>query len=126
MVAIPAKPKGACVEMNIWGAKSQIGFVLGPMDLAWFFQQVRNRGPWDYKQSGSGYADFGNFNYGAVGYAIGIPEVILLRAAGWAQSRAGTSASVWGTWWGESPYGDDPMDQNMIAAGISYAKLRGY
>src|SRR5690606_25133757 len=78
MASMPAKPSGACVEMNIWAAKSQVGFVLGPMDFVWFFHQVRNKGPWDYKQYGAGYADFGNFNFGAVGYVIDIPEAMLL------------------------------------------------
>lgn len=126
MSDIPNKPNGACVEMNIWAAKIQVGFATGPSDYYWFYQMVRNGGPWDYKQRGAGYQNFGNFNYGAVGHAIGIPEAILLRAAGWAQSRAGTSLSGWGVWWNNVPYGDDPMDQTMIRAGIQYAKLRGY
>ena len=126
MVNIPTKPKGTCVEMNIWAAKSQVGMVLGPSDYMWFFHMVRNGGPWDYKQGGRQFADFGNFNFGAVGYAMGIPEQILLRAAGWAQSQAGTSASSWSYWWWLTPYGDDPMDQKMIEAGIQYAVQRGH
>lgn len=26
-----------------------------------------NKGPWDYKQQGKQYQEFGNFNYGATG-----------------------------------------------------------
>lgn len=126
MPSIPIHPPGSCVEMNIWAAKYQVGVVLGPTDAAWFFGMVRNGGPWDYKQQGRRYQDFGNFNYGAVGYAIGIPETVLLRGAGWAQSKAQTSMSGWSNWWGRSPYGDDPMDQKMIEAGVEYAKHRGY
>ncbi|WP_428839982.1 polymorphic toxin type 44 domain-containing protein [Burkholderia dolosa] len=55
----------------------------------WFYRQVRNRGPWDHKQKQREYADFGNFNYGATGYAAGIPEQTLLRAAGCAQMLVG-------------------------------------
>jgi len=99
---------------------------MGPMDYYWFYQMVRNGGPWDYKQSGRNYQDFGNFNYGAVGYSIGIPVTMLLRAAGWAQSRAGTSLKAWGVWWENSPYGDDPHDQRLIESGIQYAKHLGY
>lgn len=36
----------------------------------------------DYKQSSSVYQDFGNFNYGAVGTAVGFPDSVLLREAG--------------------------------------------
>lgn len=38
--------------------------------LVWFYGQVQDYGPWDYKQAGP-YEDFGNFNYGAVGAAMG-------------------------------------------------------
>ncbi len=52
------------------------------MTYIWFYQMVRNHGPWDYKQGRAEYANFGNFHYGAVGAAAGIPEGILLRGAG--------------------------------------------
>lgn len=87
----------------------------------WFYQQVRNKGPWDYKQQGASYQNFGNFNYGATGVVAGIPEEILLRGAGWAQSRAGTVEPRWGHWYQEIPYGDDPRDQYWIQQGIDYA-----
>lgn len=61
----------------------------------WFYQKVRNHGPWDYKQENQNWAQFGNFNYGAAGTAAGIPKEILLMGAGWAQSRAGTSKPEW-------------------------------
>ena len=40
--------------------------------LFWLYHQVKNKGPWDYKQLGSQYQDFGNFDFGAVGAALGI------------------------------------------------------
>lgn len=49
------------------------------MTYIWFYQMVRNHGPWDYKQGRAEYANFGNFHYGAVGAAAGIPEGILLQ-----------------------------------------------
>lgn len=104
-------------------------FHRGPSALtyAWFYQQVRLHGPWDYKnQRGRQYANFGNFNYGAVGQAAGIPEEVLLRAAGWAQSRAGTSKPTYSDWHHTAPYGDDPDDQAWIRAGIDYAKRAGF
>ncbi|MGK3143841.1 polymorphic toxin type 44 domain-containing protein [Pantoea sp. C2G6] len=103
-------------------------FHRGPSALtyAWFFQQVRSHGPWDYKQRGRQFANFGNFNYGAAGHAAGISDVVLLRAAGWAQNRAGTTHPAWDDWYGSAPYGDDPDDQYWIRAGIDYAKRAGF
>jgi hypothetical protein len=39
-----------------------------------------------------------------------ITDAVLLRAAGWAQSQAGTSLAEFGGWYGLSPFGDDPDD----------------
>jgi len=86
----------------------------------WLYNQVRNKGPWDYKQHGSQYQNFGNFNYGATGAASGLPDFVIYRGAGWAQQQAGTSDPSWGSPWGSSPYGDDPADQIMIQQGIEY------
>jgi hypothetical protein len=106
-------PKDSELDKNIKEA--------GPMGLIPFYQAVQNKGRWDYKQRGSAYQDFGNFNFGATGYAAGFGP-ILLPGAGWAQSRAGTSKPQWGNWYGKAPYGDDPADQAMILAGMQYAR----
>ncbi|MGK7131806.1 polymorphic toxin type 44 domain-containing protein [Pseudomonas aeruginosa] len=53
-------------------------------------------------------------------------EQILLRAAGATQTLAGTSDKDFGAWWAGTPYGDDPVDQIWIKAGIDYAKSKGY
>lgn len=92
----------------------------------WFYQQVRNHGPWYYKQRDRSLANFGNFNYGATGLALGIPENTLLIAAGFAQSRAKTTKEKWGAWYDKPPYGDDPHDQFWIQQGIDYACQHGY
>lgn len=118
-------PPGVNIVNNMMMAR----FHRGPSALtyAWFYQQVRLHGPWDYKnQRGRQYANFGNFNYGAVGQAAGIPEDVLLRAAGWAQSRAGTSKPTYSDWYHSAPYGDDPDDQAWIRSGIDYAKRTGF
>jgi hypothetical protein len=95
-----------------WGANNRVTAVTDPAGNIW-----------DYKQDKSGdYQAFGNFNYGAAGSAMGIPDQVLVRAAGWAQQRAGTSSAAWNTWSGAAPYGDDPDDQAQIKAGIKYAK----
>ena len=96
-----------------------------------FYKNVRNGGKWDYKQQDKNLADFGNFNYGATGSAIlngnhigptpkGLAEQTLLRGAGWAQGRAGTSTEEWGHWYEDAPYGDDPQDQEYIQEGINW------
>lgn len=83
-----------------------------------FYQAVRNGGKWDYKQLGSQFQEFGNYNYGVTGRAAGFSENTLLRMAGWAQHSAGTSSPEWGHPLGKSPFGDDPNDQRWIKEGI--------
>jgi hypothetical protein len=125
---MPNSPSTASVDANIQiAARQRSYFPNGAAFLySWFYEQVRNRGPWDYKQISRGYEDFGNFNYGATGTACGFSEMILLRAAGFAQSRAGTSNPELGTWYGAAPYGDDHNDQYWIKEGIRYAQSQGH
>ncbi|MGP5737542.1 polymorphic toxin type 44 domain-containing protein [Pseudomonas aeruginosa] len=129
-IKTPEIPPGVSLDANLEHSKSmrQIQFMKGgyPALYNWFYGMVRNKGEWDYKQKGRQYEEFGNFNYGAVGTAAGIPEQILLRAAGAAQGIAGTSKEDFGKWWGDSPYGDDRIDQVWIKAGVRYAKSKGY
>jgi hypothetical protein len=114
-------PPGGSLSNNIQQAEDS-------WNPFWFYNQVRNRKDqedykWDYKQGGSQYEDFGNFNYGATGTAFGFPEGILKRGAGWAQGQSGNKTS--GHWWGSAPYGDDLHDQEMIQKGIDYYKNGG-
>ncbi|WP_369821544.1 polymorphic toxin type 44 domain-containing protein [Novosphingobium sp. CF614] len=69
---------------------------MGPFALPWFRDQVKNRGPWDYKQYDRRFQNFGNYNYGYTGAAAGIDRGLLLRQAGRAQVQAGTSRPGWG------------------------------
>jgi len=116
---IPTAPPNVDVDENMNAARK----CWNPI---WFYNQVRNKGPWDYKQLKNGpYENFGNFNFGVTGCAFGFPSEILLRGAGWAQQRAGTSKKKFGNWWDEPPYGDTPKDQEMIQRGIQYCKC-GY
>lgn len=64
---------------------------------------------------------FGNFNYGATGSAMGIPDFVLLVAAGYYQPKKAQHPS-WGSWYSGAPYGDDPADQVQIERGIKYYK----
>lgn len=110
---VPEAPQGADIDRNIEAASHMSAFD--------FYAHVENKGPWDYKQLGRKYESFGNFNYGATGLATGLfGEQVLLRMAGWAQTRAGTSKGNYGHPWGSAPYGDDPNDQAMIKKGFSY------
>lgn len=97
------------------------------MTFVWFYQMVRNGGPWDYKQGKRQYANFGNFHYGAVGAAAGISDGVLLRGAGVAQILAGTSnPTEFAQYHSGDSYGDDPVDQSWIRAGIDYARRSGF
>ena len=131
MAIIPIMPPSgfSLLRKNIMEAKA-LGMSKGmatPTTYYWFYNKVRNGGPWDYKQKNRLWADFGNFNYGATGYVSGIPPAILLKGAGFAQSRAGTSnVEEWGHWWKTPPYEDDPEDQKWIKQGIDYAIQHGY
>lgn len=122
-----AVPAGVSVDANIRAA-SATRFHM--KDSSWFYEKVRNRGDWDYKQRGAQFQNFGNFNYGASGTAFGFSEDTLLRMAGWAQVQAGTSQPEWGEApnklqaylgvGGRVPFGDDPNDRYWIQQGIAY------
>jgi len=125
----PAAPPEVSIDQNLQESKLQNEYFAtggSAFLLSWFYKKVRHGGDWDYKQRGRQYQDFGNFNYGAAGTAAGVSEGVLLRAAGAAQSMAGTSAAEFESWWSQSPYGDDPIDQVWIKAGIDYARSKVY
>jgi hypothetical protein len=115
---------------------------------AWMVQQFSTNGPEDYKQQGS-YADFGNFNYGAVCGGLGYSSTYCQSAAGVAligrtvaldANNFGTSVvnsltydapfyngapgpvnyDGSGTPFVSAPYGDQPGDSGMIAQGYAY------
>jgi hypothetical protein len=90
------------------------------MSFFQFYNQVKNHGLWDYKQLSSDYQALGNWNYGLTGRAAGWPHSMLLRMAGYAQERAGTSKPEWGGPLGGPPYGDDPADQVIIISGMNF------
>lgn len=101
-------PPGVDIQANIREAQGMSSYE--------FYQAVRNGGKWDYKQQGSQYESFGNYNFGLTGSANGLSG-LLNRGAGWAQGDAGTSDPRWGKWWWRSPYGDDPSDQRWMDEG---------
>ncbi len=99
--------------------------------LSEFYDLVRNGSAVDLKNQGYNASKYiyigniidgdapGNIAYGYLGKAFGFTDQLLLRAAGYAQKRAGTSRPEWGEPLGEEPYGDDPRDQRKIKQGIA-------
>lgn len=91
---------------------------MGPWE---FYESVKGKGKWDYKQQDSKYQEFGNWAFAVEsrGFSRGIvPDWIFKRGAGWAQEQAGTSKPQWGHWWGGGSFGDDPYDQRQIENGF--------
>jgi hypothetical protein len=124
-------PPGVDVMLNATIAANFDLFYDGIFADYWFYKQVRGYGPWDYKRINvSLYEDFGNFHYGAVGAAFGYSEETLLRMAGWAQARAGSTAGTRGVApymlngllgiGGAAPFKDDWIDQYWISQGVKY------
>ena len=107
------------IDKNI-KAFEKMNFLPLAQKLELIYKFTHNGSLMDFKQIDPLFEDFGNFNYGAICAAIGIPDTITLRGAGWAQTRSGTSKPDYGKPWGFAPYGDDPHDQEMIKAGINY------
>jgi len=70
---VPNHPWYVSVDVNILEA------IAGGRPFQFFM--VLPHMPWDYKQQGP-YDDFGNFNFGATGAALGYSDAELLRGAG--------------------------------------------
>lgn len=92
----PPMPKTAslsALSQNIAAAQARSGAGLGATgllsytsNLSWFaYESVT---AWNYKAGGGGPAGevFGNFNYGAVGAALGLSTSQILAGAGWYQA----------------------------------------
>ena len=106
------------------------GFQSDMQVLMWFKDHVNHKAIWDYKAKGRtpewliGHdaqtvtidgnemtmEEFGNFNYGFVGYAIGIPRDVLIMG------------SIYAHYTSHGNLDDDPHDWEMINAGIDMAK----
>src|SRR5688572_3772702 len=153
---VPEGPSGASIDDNIRTAVNSFKDALEPKWYAgpdsgedplgklaghvlWFFNQVKDKGPWDYKYRDpavnegkrSKYEPFGNFNYGASGAAAGFSDGQLLRLAGHYQTdrtyargeNPGRLRSILGVG-GRAPYGDEPGDQDQIRNGINYYRRK--
>jgi hypothetical protein len=125
-----AVPPGVYVSDNIARALDYQRTHTSEETFNWFFDHVRNnRGErimskWeslDYKQINSDFADFGNFNYGAVAAALGISETVATCGAGWAQQQANGHGSIVSAALAGldilGSCGDNPEDTIQIRAG---------
>jgi hypothetical protein len=119
----------------IWRAAFAAGFTcvptpLGPLclgagafagdDLFWFVNQIRENGEWDFKlESPTGdpllYEPFGNFHFGIIAAAIGLPPEIAKCGAGLVHiiTNRGPTGGV-------LECGDDPDDQRRIDEGYRW------
>jgi RHS repeat-associated protein len=118
---VPLAPTGVSVDTNIRLAEQLSVAPIDPLfGYGEWLGRVWLRGAWDYKRRGLAYETFGNFNYGATGAAMGIPQDVLLRAAGLVQMVNGPCDPSNGYPWWRSLYGDQPWDQDAIRAGYQY------
>ncbi|NOT83335.1 MAG: hypothetical protein HOP02_00845 [Methylococcaceae bacterium] len=130
---------GRSAATNAATAVSATAGMNAAQKMVWFYNQVRADGDMDYKSiktypdyAGSQASqDFGNFNYGVVGDALGIPPWLLDVAAGWQQIKtdhenAWKHQAISGSL---NPFdhnwGDDPADQQKINQGIKWSQDNG-
>lgn len=131
---IPEAPSNADIDENVQDAVKFLETLsrlpLGPIEVAnaktaYLLAHFNTGASEDYKQYGDQYREFGNFNYGAVAYALGLPPTAILGGAGLASAlsylKHGTlPPSSWGNIFTGPPYGDNPGEQNEIRRGIGY------
>lgn len=127
--SVPVAPPGANVDDNMQRAQ-QIQDALGggmlPSDPAhgimvnWFAPGQEM----DYKQHGNQYRDFGNFNYGAVGTALGMTPYELHGAAGVVQMEQKHWDPSYGMPFISGNSGDNQQDYDQIEKGIAYARAQ--
>jgi len=88
--AVPLSPPGANVNANVKAVMEEVANTVSNPDadmmgvMEWWLLDVKPGGPWDYKQQGSQYTTFGNFNFGATCNAMGMSLETCQRGAGFA------------------------------------------
>lgn len=116
-VIVPTAPRGANVDANMGEAERHPPW--------WLVERVPSGKAWDYKTKSSRNEAFGNFNFGAVSRAAGVPDPFMLRGAGVAQILDGHWKPSYGEpLLGVGSYGDDPVDQFWIVQGSRYAQRK--
>ena len=109
--------------MLTYEAMHDIGGDYTGTQLAWFVDMVNTGNPWDYKQQGEQYVDFGNFNYGATCAAMGWSLLVCQGSAGLAHDWRAYKRNLPlgnGIPFLLPPYGDQSADQAQIANGYWY------
>lgn len=129
-------PLGFTISNNIALAVAYQNTHTAEQTYNWFRDVMRNNSdghlPWnssmDYKQLGAIFQDFGNFNYGAVGRALGYSDQLLTYAAGTAQQQANGKGLLDAIAIALSDLenrGDNPGDRALVEAGIAAARGAG-
>jgi hypothetical protein len=127
-------PGHASIENNIRVAMEYRDSHPNLLDrLQWFREMVKPNKDrhlpisqsWDYKQIDKKYADFGNYNYGVTGIALGIPAELLTISAGAAQISSDKKVNLYLAYLPAMflpNHGDNTEDQIQIIKGIAYAE----
>jgi Bacterial toxin 44 len=119
---------------GLWDYKTRRTTIFGYVNLV-----RRNDTKFSFHRQIMEAQDVGNHHFGVVGKASGFPfsEDLMLREAGQAQMRDGTSNPEWQKYRSSPtptggrgvmlwPYGDDPRDQGWIQRGFDYWKNRPF
>src|SRR5579859_2660694 len=136
--ANPPAPPGVNVAANI--VQTQIMNSMpkvGPQDPGilqpafaagwWFYMICCSSSPWNYKAQKQKYDDFGNYNFGATGAALGLPDNLLLWGAGVKKylqllPHGGTGDPNDSNPLGRYPWGNQKHKSDCIRAGIQKYK----
>jgi hypothetical protein len=116
-------PGDESIASNLKRLDSHSNYISAFVD-AW--QLMRNSGEWNYKRTyGRDWKDAGDFNFGVMARALGVPLDSALRFAGWYATNHGTHVQEWGHWTDRSGnYGHDPHAQEKIKQGYEYYNHR--
>ncbi|HKY17838.1 MAG TPA: polymorphic toxin type 44 domain-containing protein [Rhizomicrobium sp.] len=120
---IPPAPPGVSVDENILRAQQFKSPWWKPAKLA-KYELMLDLFPtgheMDYKKIDGKYRDFGNFNYGAFGSALGLSPYELHSGAGYQQLKDKHWEVGYGVPGLVPPFGDNDADYKQIDAGIRY------
>ena len=125
---VPDAPPGVSVDRNIERAEKLMGglTVTNPQIVAMseMLRLFPSGHEMDYKKGGDQYRDFGNFNYGAVGTAMGLSPDLLHGGAGVQQMRDKRWSPEYGIPFWSGKHGDNDQDYQQIENGIRHYHAR--
>jgi hypothetical protein len=112
-------PGSDTIKGNLQQIGSQENYLASLFDA---ISRMRNSGAWNYKRTvGASWKDAGDFNYGVISDALGVPQDLALRFAGLYAMKAGTHVPEWGAPWDiAGNYGHDPHAQQVIREAYEY------